>query len=277
MSSQAILKVFHPSDFSAEEEIAFAHALRLTVAVRGELSIVHVGDTDDSIHWEYFPRVRPTLVKWGMVELHKEAKGMAALGFTAHKVQLAGKQRMGSLLAYMTEHLPDLAVMAAHQRHGLSHWKNPSQAVPISENSGTTALFLPRHVPGFVCPDTGKVSLRRVLIPIDVEPRPQPAVDIVVAIADALECRLDITLLFVGDIDHMPAVHVPQRPGWTVQKRAESGDTVSTILDIAAKEQSDLIAMCSPGKSSLVDAFVGTKLERILADANCPLIGVPRQ
>jgi nucleotide-binding universal stress UspA family protein len=274
---QAILKVFHPSDFTAEEEVAFAHALRLAVAVRGELSIVHVGNTDDSIHWEYFPRVRPTLVKWGMVEAHKEAKGMATLGFTAHKVQLAGKQGMGSLLAYMAEHLPDLAVMAAHQRHGLSHLKNPSHAVPISENSGTTALFIPQHVPGFVSTETGDVSLRRVLIPIDVEPRPQPAVDIVVAIADALECRLDITLLFVGDIDHMPAVHIPQRPGWTVKKRAESGDTVSTILNVAAKEQADLIAMCSPGKCSLVDAFVGTKLERILNDTNCPLIGVPRQ
>jgi nucleotide-binding universal stress UspA family protein len=274
---QAILKIFHPSDFSAEEEVAFAHALRLAVAVKGELSIVHVGNTDDSIHWEYFPRVRPTLVKWGMVEPNKEAKGMAALGFTAHKVQLAGKQRIGSLLSYMQEHVPDLAVMAAHQRHGLSHLRNPSHAVPISENSGTTALFLPRHVPGFVNPETGAISLRRVLIPIDVEPRPQPAVDIVVAIADALECRLDITLLFVGDIDHMPAVHIPKRPGWTVAKRAESGDPVSTILEVAEKEGSDLIAMCSPGKCSLADAFLGTKLERILADANCPLIGVPRQ
>ncbi|MFT5128229.1 MAG: nucleotide-binding universal stress UspA family protein [Rhodothermales bacterium] len=277
MLRQAILKVFHPSDFTAEEEAAFVHALRLTVAVRGDLSIVHVGNAEDSIHWEYFPRVRPTLVKWGMIEAHKEAKGMATLGFTAHKVQLAGKQKMASLLAYMDEHIPDLAVMAHHHRTGLSHLLHPSAAVPLSRVSGVTSLFLPRHVPGFVDPETGAVSLRRVLIPIDVDPLPQPAVDIVVAIADALECRLDITLLFVGDIDHMPAVNIPQRPGWTVSKRAENGDVVNTILAVAAKEKADLIAMCSPGDCSLVDAIVGTKLERILREANCPLIGVPKQ
>ena len=37
-----IHRIFHPTDFSADSQVAFAHALKLAVAYRAELTIMHV-------------------------------------------------------------------------------------------------------------------------------------------------------------------------------------------------------------------------------------------
>ena len=46
-------------------------------------------------------------------------------------------------------------------------------------------LFLPRRGAGFVSPDTGGVSLQRVLVPVDHSPAPDAAAEAVEALVKA--------------------------------------------------------------------------------------------
>ncbi|HVY71252.1 MAG TPA: universal stress protein, partial [Verrucomicrobiae bacterium] len=66
MSTMAIEAVFHPSDFSPGDEAAFAHALRVAIAARAELALMHVDEPEAHEHWSSFPGVRDTLRRWGI-------------------------------------------------------------------------------------------------------------------------------------------------------------------------------------------------------------------
>jgi hypothetical protein len=65
-----ILSILHPSDLSVGNEAAFLHALRLAVAAKSRLCILHSqssGDTEGT-DWSSFPGVRSALVRWGLLE-----------------------------------------------------------------------------------------------------------------------------------------------------------------------------------------------------------------
>src|SRR4026207_329790 len=86
-----IHSILHPSDFSVGNEAAFLHALRLAVAAKSRLCILHSqssGDTEGT-DWSSFPGVRGRLVRGGL--LGSEAPRSAvitALGVQIDKVAL---------------------------------------------------------------------------------------------------------------------------------------------------------------------------------------------
>ncbi|HRC44731.1 MAG TPA: universal stress protein, partial [Nitrospira sp.] len=55
-----IHRIFHPTDFSQDSQVAFAHALKLALVFRAELTIMHVDPAVSPEGFEDFPRIRPT-------------------------------------------------------------------------------------------------------------------------------------------------------------------------------------------------------------------------
>ena len=62
-----IHRIFHPTDFSQDSQVAFAHALKLALVFRAELTIMHVDPAVSPEGFEDFPRIRPTLAQWGLL------------------------------------------------------------------------------------------------------------------------------------------------------------------------------------------------------------------
>lgn len=60
--------------------------------------------------------------------------------------------------------------------------------------------------------------------------------------------------------------------GLTVEFLVEQGPVVRTILDVAARENADLIAMASHGRSGLARVFYGSVAAGILHQADRPLL-----
>ena len=58
--------IFHPSDFSEASEVAFAHALKIALVAKAELTVLHV-EASPSTEWQDFPGVRDTLERWGLI------------------------------------------------------------------------------------------------------------------------------------------------------------------------------------------------------------------
>jgi len=84
-----IRSIFHPSDFSEESHVAFAYALKLALAVRGHLTILHNGKTLDDSSWAAgFPRVRRTLEAWKLLPEGSVPEDIARLGLDVRKVVL---------------------------------------------------------------------------------------------------------------------------------------------------------------------------------------------
>ena len=59
--------IVHPTDRTTEGLDAFAHALRLAVATKSELHVLHIESAEGSDDWDPFIEVRDMLVKWRMI------------------------------------------------------------------------------------------------------------------------------------------------------------------------------------------------------------------
>jgi nucleotide-binding universal stress UspA family protein len=271
-----ITSVFHPTDFSRGDHTAFVHALRIALAAKCDLALLHVDSSRDETDWDEFPSIRESLIRWGMIAPNAPQSAVTELGVQVTKGHKINPDAVETIGQYVSEHLPDLVVLSTHQRQGFSRLRQPAVAEQIARKSRVRTLFVPRRVPGFVTVETGKIQLRRILIPIDHEPHPAAAIAAAASLATALGIpQLHFTFLYVGPDATPPAAYLPEQLGWTHEVVCEEGDVVNTILDVSDEREADLIAMTTRGHHGFLDAFRGSTTERVLRGAKCPLLAVP--
>ena len=275
--------IFHPTDFSPASDVAFAHALKLALATRSELTVLHfaqasdIDNADGDLH--EFPPVRETLTRWGLLPGNSPREAVAALGLHVRKLGLVGDDPTEAIVGYLGDHPAHLMVLATHQRSGAARWLNRAVAQPIASRSVMTvmtALFVPPGVPGFIDFDTGKVRLERILFPIDQHPHPRGAIEMLSALVRAFHHGpVAVQLLHVGDETTLPHVHVPQGDGWTWTTTVAKGDVVEEITRAAAEGPADLMVMTTQGRRGFLDALRGSATERIIRATRCPVLAVP--
>jgi nucleotide-binding universal stress UspA family protein len=273
--NSAIRSVTHPRDFSELSMNAFVHALRVSVAAKAKLYILHVGDGNDEVAWGAFPHVRKTLADWGLFdEKEPPAQLYRKLGIEVVKVEIEPQDPMKGLLHFLAWHESDLMVLATHGREGLTRWLKPSIAEAMSRHVATQNLFISPQSGGFVDRASGTIRLKRVLIPMDVHP---PA-------APALRAVQEFCRILNGDTPEFQAVHIGSTPLETATASApgslspvqlKSGNIVDGILQAAADFGADLIAMATAGRHGVLDAVFGSTTERVLRHAPCPVLAIP--
>jgi nucleotide-binding universal stress UspA family protein len=135
---------------------------------------------------------------------------------------------------------------------------------------------VPRGVRGFVGIEDGELSLRRILVPVAIQPSGQAAVQFAARAAALIgEDDVEIVLLHVGD--EMPEL---QLPGESVSRTREvlcDGQIEDEIVAAAEEMGADLVVMVTEGPSSLIDALRGTTTENVLRRVACPVLTVPVQ
>ena len=90
--------------------------------------------------------------------------------------------------------------------------------------------------------------------------------------AEALEQRkAEATTYLAGMVGEM------REKGIEAKKVVEQGPIVRTILDVAERENADLIAMASHGRSGLARVFYGSVAAGVLQSADRPLLIVRAQ
>jgi hypothetical protein len=61
----SVQTIAHATDFSELSADAFAHALRMAVASKSHLYVLHVRDAGSAEAWASFPHARELLARWG--------------------------------------------------------------------------------------------------------------------------------------------------------------------------------------------------------------------
>jgi nucleotide-binding universal stress UspA family protein len=275
LSLPILQHVFHPSDFSAASETAFAHALKAALTAKATLTIFHVSP-DREENWTEFPGVRQTLERWGILPKDSPRSAVPQLGIAVKKVIAQGKDPVKSVLEFLEHHLCDLIVLATQQDKGQVLWLENSVAKPVARESHQMTLFIPAGVEGFVSLQDGSVSLKNILIPVAPVPKAQPAIQAAVRIAQQLDCSTgQFTVLYVGDESEMPEVSCPMLPGWEWTKISQKGDITQVILQTARGMEADLIVMSTEGRQGFLDALRGSTSEQVLRQCTCPLLAIP--
>jgi Universal stress protein family len=269
-------RIFHPTDFSASDASAFAHAVKLTYLVRGELTMMHVEPTIEHKDFEDFPRIRPLLVRWGILQEGCSKDDVLKLGVQIKRVRAVADNASDAILQQLMAYPTELLVLSTHQREGLARLTHHAVAEPVARGAHTRTLFVPAGVEGFISVETGRTNLTRVLIPLAHKLNPQPAIDLAADLASTLESE---TVLFelvpLGKEAEALSFTHPERPGWSWNTLVAKGDPVEWILAVGADFDVDLIVMTTEGHTSLFDLLRGSTTERVVRGARCPLLAIP--
>ena len=205
--------IFHPSDFSEASEVAFVHALKTALAAGAKLTMLHV-EASAGAEWQDFPGVRDTLERWGLIPKGSSKSAVGQLGIKVAKVLRMSKDPVKTCLGFLAENPTDLIVLAVSQREGRMRWLGKSVGEPIARRAGEMTLFIPHGVEGFVSRQDGAISLRNMLIPVTIKPRPQPSVKSAVRLIRNLPLPSGmVTLIHVGTTAEMPSLKPPTGPG----------------------------------------------------------------
>ena len=269
-------RIFHPTDFSAADRAAFAHAVKLTCLAQGELTMMHVDPTIERKDFEDFPRIRPLLARWGVLPEGSSKEDVRELGVQIKRVRAVADDATGAILQQLMAHPTELLVLSTHQREGLARLTHHGVAEPLARGAHARTLFVPAGVEGFVSAETGRTSLTRVLIPIAHKPHPQPAIDLAAALASALGSEnVLFELVHLGKETDPPKLTKPEQPGWSWNTLVAKGDPVEWILAAGADFDVDLIVMTTEGHTSLFDLLRGSTTERVVRGARCPVLAIP--
>ena len=134
---------------------------------------------------------------------------------------------MRAILNFLEGHPSDVIVLATHGREGLPRWLHGSVAEPIARAAESTTLFIRQGARGFVTPDNGAIQLRRVLIPVDRQPRPTYALRAAWDIVRMLGAQGTILqLLHVGSELDPSSVEVDPGTWSSVEHSSRSGEVV---------------------------------------------------
>lgn len=269
------MRIFHPTDLDSGSATAFLLALRLAVDTRSHLTIMHVAGGSD-IEWGDLPGVRSTLAKWGLVKNADDMDGLRELGLSVRKVISEDDNPVRACLDHLEDHPADVVVLATHQREGRTAWLKRRVAEPIARGSKEPSLIVPNDRPGFLDAGSGKVSIRRVLVPVAIDPHPRRALELAGKLLQALGQQEGvITLLHVGTEGSDPLIEQAPPAGWSMERIVREGDTVDTIAHVAEAIGCDLVVMTTKGHDGFLDVMRGSTTERVLRAVHCPVLAVP--
>jgi len=272
-----IRTVFYPSGFAESGEVAFMHALKITMANQGLLWMLNVEsnslqNSDD----HQFPGIRETLERWGTIPEDSPKSGIAGIGFDVRKVTATSDEPVRTCIEFLSFYHVDLVVLAARQHDSMVTWFEKTIGQPVSRVAGQPTLFIPKDVDGFVSKVDGSVRLKNILIPITGKPCANESLDFAQRLIQSLEQPYGtVTLLHVGTLDTCPHIEPPEVLGWTWVVQILPGNPADTILQQADRLDADLIVMTTDGPDRFIDKFLGTTSERLLRRSKCPIIVLP--
>ncbi len=275
-----MIEIFHPTDLSRASEVAFNHALKVTLALKGKLTVFHVSDNPKATPWEVMPGVRTALARWGLIPEDAPREAVRDLGIDVLKVMGEGGGPVKASAGYLEDNPADILVLATHHVDGQSHWLDRSVALPVVRRAHAMTLFLPHGVEGFVDSKTGAVTLEKILMPVVKNPHPQPAINALDVLLKAfgLNETVEVSMLHIGEPGDAPSVELPAHGNWTLES-IQSGDDPSDIISNRIKEAAgtDLIVMTTKGPHGFLDALRGTTTEQVVRHGNRPVLAIPSE
>jgi nucleotide-binding universal stress UspA family protein len=275
MALGRIESIFHPSDFSEASAVAFDHALKIALASRAALNMLHVA-ADPDADWSDFPGVRATLERWRLIPPGSPKSAVAGLGIDVTKIIASSSRPVQACIGFLENHPADLIVLAVRQLEGRMQWLEKRVGSPLAQLAAGATLYLPAGVSGFVSHENGALSLRNILVPVAVKPRAQPAIEVVLRMIDNLQLPPgNVTLLHVGPQENAPRLSIPASSDWRWHTTTREGEPAEVIVQVAADMSADLIAMTTEGSHGFLDALRGSTAERVLRGARCALLALP--
>jgi len=143
--------IAHTTDLSGDDNAAFIHACALAAASGARLVTIHANASQAEVG--RLPDAKVLAARWSRPIEHERI---------CHE---CCDDVSDTLVDAMLKVDPQLIVAGTHARHGLAAVFTGSVAEAVARNVTVPTLIVPNHGRGFVDTSTGKIDLRRVLVP----------------------------------------------------------------------------------------------------------------
>lgn len=267
------LKIIHPvHEHVSDGTSAFAHALALAYASRGEIEIVDLRDRDGG----YQPKsVRTVLEMWGLLPHNSDRGDVQKIGLRVTKIVKKGKARK-VILGRMEKHRHDILVIGTNEHNVLDTLFGQDLAEYLADAFRQTTLYVPARAKPFVNPETGEISLKKILIPVPDANFARSAFSFCKTLLAVFPKTKPVIFgLHCGEsFPELPDVVVK---GLGLQTRVASGSVVAAITGAAQEMDADLIIMATQGRNTFPKKLIGSNTEQVLHHAPCPVLSVPVQ
>ena len=194
----------------------------------------------------------------------------------------------GEILAAAEERRPALVAMSSHGRTGVLRWVRGSVAERVLRNCATPLLLATPRAGG-AAPE---LRYRRILVPLDGSEGSASVLPWVEALARAHQAEVVLLRVEWEGLNRplLAAALAPERVleslgpwverlaahGSKVRALAAQGDHAREILEVAEREEVDLVAMATHARTGLSRFVDGSVSEKVLRHCTRPLLVAPR-
>lgn len=295
--------VLVPLDGSELAETVSHYAAEVAGRLGLEVVLLHVANPDRP---ELLPTLRAYVDHVAEVVSLQAARARKRAGIEGKPVKARGDVIGGyaadGILRYAEEQDIDLIMIASHGRSGVRRWVLGSVAERILRSSKAPVWLVPVQASGGV---EHKWSLRKVLVPLDGSPLAEQVLPYVETLAKQRDTgAVSIVLLRVWEPLVAPGASTPESTldwarlveehlrkvrevadrylaevgkrltdaGLMVKSEVRVGEPASEIIDYAAANNFDLIAMATHGHSGFTRWSYGNVANNVLHAATVPVL-----
>jgi nucleotide-binding universal stress UspA family protein len=279
-----IRRILCPTDLTDASDAALEHAAMIAGRFGADLTVYHSIDLRKVARSSGRGTAMADALRRAEIDATRIINGrlsrIAAPGRVRVEYGLVPHQAVAAAIA---DGRPDLTVMSTHGRRGLAHLVLGSIAETAIEEGGRPVLCVRgrRHSPAR--------PYRRILLPTDLRSRAAfPVASLLAEAFDADVIALHAVSFERASLSGFPregpfarptdaevaAFLEPDFDGLRVSTRVVVGPGWEGIPQAARDAECDLVVMSTHRQDSLADAVLGSRAERVVAAAPCPVIVV---
>lgn len=277
-------KILVPLDGSELSDRILEQVRRLLVREDAEVTLIRVV-TEASLESE---TSADAVLASAREHLERVRGSLRAQGARAESDLLVGDPA-SRINEFASSYAPSLIAMSTHGRTGLMRWVRGSVAERVLRTSHHPLLLshpAPRRVNPATAPSPGQLRFRKVLVPLDGSDRAAAILPLVAEFARLYDAELILhhavevppigfkPLTILSSAEAQAALeHAASRvSGVRVRARVTHGVAAAAILDLAAEEQVDLVAIASHGRTGLDRWAFGSVAEHVVRSCTAPLL-----
>ena len=229
------------------------------------------------------------------------ARQLRKAGLSARSVVRRGPAAE-TILDYASQVNVDQIVMATHGYSGIKHWTHGSVAERVLQAARVPLLLVRAGEQDLASDWQQPARCRRILVPLDGSPMAEQILPIVVSVAQAMSGQLILLQVPIAHVTgwmtgewFLPIQGVLQtadadaeaylsttasrleKQGIEVTTATAIGSVANCIVEYAAVNNIDLIAMCTHGRTGLARWALGSVADRVLRAGGKPILLVRAQ
>jgi hypothetical protein len=267
LSDNSRFRIIHPVfEFTQNSLSAYCHSIAISLAASANLDLVILKEKSQ------IPHVRTILENWGLLPLNSSHSDVGKLGISITKIiQKGDKEKI--ITHRLNKHKYDLLVLDINSNKNINIL-NKDIAKYISKKFRQTTLYIPLESKGFIDQKTGKIKIKKIIVPIKDEIFAINSLEFLYKFLSAIKItNPQITTLHCGK--EFPFSSNKYFYNTPLTKICINQDVVNGIILKSLEFDADLIVMATKGRNTITRKLIGTTTEKVIRKSPCPILSVP--